>query len=330
MRAWRFNEFGDFTQNYTMGEYELPEPGDDEVLIRLNYSGLNPADRLLVEGKYPGAGALPLSVGRDGSGVVEKAAATSRFKPGDSVLLLRSGIGITLQGTLAEYVIAPEAVVANTPKDWSMEESAAGPLVYLTAWKALVVQGHLKEGESVLVTGATGGVGMAAVQLAKSLGATVIAQTRDESKCDALMELGADFVIDSNTSDLVGDVQRALNGNVDLIIENIAGDELQHHINAANLNGRIMVIGMLGGRSSTIELGQVLFKQLRIEGVHVGKFVPTQAQDAWKRVVDCLKQVDQKPVVDTVFPMDQVQEAFARLQQGHMGKVLVQVDSLNQ
>jgi len=330
MRAWRFTEFGDFTENYTMGDYDLPEPGDDEVLIRLNYSGLNPADRLLVEGKYPGAGELPLSVGRDGSGVVEKAAATSRFKPGDSVLLLRSAIGITQQGTLAEYVIAPEAVVANTPKGWSMEESAAGPLVYLTAWKALVVQGHLKEGESVLVTGATGGVGMAAVQLAKSLGATVIAQTRDSANHDTLKKLGADFIIDSNTPDLVGEVQKSLKGNVDLIIENIAGDSLQHHINAANLNGRIMVIGMLGGRSSTIELGQVLFKQLRIEGVHVGKFVPTQAQDAWKRVLETLKKVDQKPAISKIFPMDQVQEAFAHLKEGHMGKVLVQVDSLNQ
>ena len=91
-----------------------------------------------------------------------------------------------------------------------------------------------------------------------------------------------------------------------------------------------MVIGMLGGRASTIELGQVLFKQLRIEGVHVGKFVPTQAQDAWKRIIETLSNVGQKPLISKVFPMDQVQEAFEHLRQGHMGKVLVQVDSLNQ
>jgi NADPH:quinone reductase len=329
MRTWRFHAFGTFADVYRLEECEKPMPGDGEVVIRLQYASLNPADRLLVEGKYPGAGALPLTVGRDGSGVVESAAEGSAFKAGDSVLLLRSGIGITRQGTLAEYVAAPEEIVAPVPEGWSMEEAAAGPLVYLTAWKALVVQGGLQPGENVLVTGATGGVGMAAVQLAKALGANVAAMTRDESKADALIELGADSVIDSNTQDLVADVQQSFGGNADVIIENIAGPTLESHILCSNLNGRIMVIGLLGGRMSEIELGQVLFKQVRIEGVHVGKFSPAEAHAAWDSVVETLGRVDQKPLVDQIFPMDQVQEAFTHLREGHMGKVLVQVDSLN-
>ncbi len=329
MRAWRFHAFGTFADVYRLEECEKPTPGDGEVVVRLQYTSLNPADRLLVEGKYPGAGALPLTVGRDGSGVVESAAKGSSFKAGDAVLLLRSGIGITRQGSLAEYVAAPEEIVAPIPDGWSMEEAAAGPLVYLTAWKALVVQGGLRPGENVLVTGATGGVGMAAVQLAKALGANVAAMTRDESKADALIELGADCVIDSNTKDLVADVQQSFGGNADVIIENIAGPTLESHILCSNLNGRIMVIGLLGGRTSEIELGQVLFKQVRIEGVHVGKFTPAEAHAAWDSVVETLGKVEQKPLVDQIFPMDQVQEAFAHLREGHMGKVLVQVDSLN-
>ncbi len=325
MRAWRFHEFGDIA-NYLVEDVAEPEPGEGEVLIRLRYASLNPADRLLIEGNYPGAGDLPLTVGRDGSGTVEKSGEGSRFRVGDEVIVLRSEIGITRQGTLAEFVAAPEPVVAELPKGWSMEEGAAAPLVYLTAWKALVIQGGLKEGESVLVTGASGGVGIASVQLAKALGAKVIALSRSEEKRRRLEELGADVVLDDGAEDLRKMVRAALDGKgVDMVIENLGGARLDEHIGMGNPNVRVMVIGLLGGRMAKINLGQVLFKQARIEGVHVGKLVPAQAQDAWGRVVDVLEAAGERPIVDKVFPMDQVQEAFGHLAGGHFGKVLVEV-----
>lgn len=327
MRAWRFHEFGDIA-NYTLEELPQPKAADGEVLIKLRYASLNPADRLLIEGKYPGAGALPLTVGRDGAGTVETAGEGSRFKAGDEVIVLRSEIGITRQGTLAEYVAAPEPVVAHVPSGWSMQEGAAAPLVYLTAWKALVVQGGLRKGESVLVTGASGGVGTAAVHLGKALGATVIALSRSESNRAKLKEIGADAALDDSAPDLSDRVREALGGKgPDLIIENLGGERLDQHIGMANLNARIMVIGLLAGRMATLNMGQVLFKQVRIEGVHVGKLVPTQAQDAWRRIVDTLRAADARPLIDRVYPMDQVQEAFAHLAGGHMGKVLVDVAS---
>lgn len=325
MRAWRFHEFGDI-QNYQIEEVPTPEPDEGEVLIKLRYASLNPADRLLVEGKYPGAGELPLTVGRDGSGTIEQAAEGSRFAVGEKVIILRSEIGITRQGTLAEYATAPEPVVTRLPAGWSLEQGAAAPLVYLTAWKALVTQGGYREGESVLVTGASGGVGVAAVQLAKALGAKVVALSRDPDKRAKLEELGADAALDDSAPDLADQVRNALAGKgPDIIIENLAGPRLNEHVALANLNGRIMVIGLLAGRTSEIEMGQVLFKQVRIEGVHVGKFVPAQAQDAWRRIVDTLNASKVGPVIDTIFPMQQVQEAFAHLAGGHMGKVLVEV-----
>ena len=113
MRAWRFNEFGDIA-NFKLGEYPVPEPSAGEVLIDLRYAALNPADRLLVEGRYPGAGDLPLTVGRDGSGAVLKALDGSAFSVGDSVVVLRSEVGITRQGTLAkqpEFGAAGEVLV---------------------------------------------------------------------------------------------------------------------------------------------------------------------------------------------------------------------------
>lgn len=329
MRAWRFSEFGDIHEKYTLQEVERPAPQDGEVLIRLKYASLNPADRLLIEGLYPGAGDLPLTVGRDGAGIVEAVSESSRFTVGEEVMILRSDIGITRQGTLAEFVVAPESVVTRVPGGWSMAEAASAALVYLTAWKALVTQGNLREGETVLVTGATGGVGIAAVQLAKAMGATVLAMTREAAKAETLRQLGADDILDGNAGSLVSAIQERAQGGVDLIIENIAGSTLQEHIDICGLNGRIMVIGLLAGRMSEINLGPVLFKQVRIEGVHVGKFVPTQAQDAWRRIVETLDRAGARPLIAETFPMDKALEAFDALRGGHMGKILVQVDSMN-
>ena len=327
MRAWRFHEFGDIA-NFKLEDVEAPAVGDGEALVKLEYASLNPADGLLVIGRYPGAGDLPLTVGRDGSGTIEKTGERSRFKVGDKVIVLRSEIGITRQGTLAEFVAAPESVLAHLPKGWSMEEGAAAPLVYLTAWKALVVQAGLRKDQTVMVTGASGGVGIASVQLAKALGAKVIALSRSVDKREQLVALGADVAIDDSADDLAAQVREASGGRgPDIIIENLSGERLDQHIGMANLNGRIMVIGLLAGPKAQINMGQVLFKQVRIEGVHVGKFVPAQAQEAWNRIVDTLDAADAKPLIDTIYPMEQVQEAFAQLGGGHMGKVLVNVAS---
>ena len=324
MRAWRFNEFGDIA-NFKLGEYPAAEPGEGEVLIELRYAALNPADRLLIEGRYPGAGDLPLTVGRDGSGTVVKALDGSAFSKGDSVVVLRSEVGITRQGTLAESATVPERSVALLPGGWSFEEGAAAPLVYLTAWKALMFQGKLETGQNLLVNGASGGVGVAAVQLGKALGAKVVALSRSAEHRAKLCELGASSAIDSDASDMEEQVKAAFGGGADVVVENLGGKFLQSSVNLANLNGRIMVIGLLTGPKVELTMGQVLFKQVRIEGVHVGKFAPPEARDAWDAVVDTLKAAGARPLIDEIFPMDKVQEAFARLAGGHMGKVLVDV-----
>jgi NADPH2:quinone reductase len=293
----------------------------------VRYAALNPADRLLVEGRYPGAGALPLTVGRDGAGFVADAGASTRFRKGDPAVVLRSEIGITKQGTLADLVVVPEDCLAPVPAGWSLQEAAAAPLVYLTAWKGLVTQGGLRRGESVLVTGASGGVGIASIQLAKALGARVIALSRDPAKRDQLLALGADAVLDDGAQDLFGQVARECSGpGPDIVIEHLGGKRIVEHMAMANMNGRIMVIGLLAGRSVELDLGMLLFKQVRIEGVHVGKFAPAQAQEAWSSLVAALNGAGAKPVIDRIFSMDQVQEAFARLSGGHLGKVLVEVN----
>jgi len=324
MRAWRFHEFGDIA-NYQIEDVPDPAPRPGEVTVRLQYAALNPADRLLIEGRYPGAGELPLTVGRDGAGTVERGSGNGAYAEGDRVVILRSEIGITRQGTLAEKVAAPEDVLAPVPEGWSMEEAAAAPLVYLTAWKALVDQGGLQTGETVLVTGASGGVGIASIQLAKCLGARVIALSRDEAKRERLVELGADHALDDGADGLGDRVCAIASGGVDLVIEHLGGPRLAEHLGLLTVGGRIMVIGLLAGRTAEVDLGAVLFKQARIEGVHVGKYTPGQARHTWDRVVATLDTANARPVIDTVFDMRDVQDAFAYLKGGHMGKVLVKV-----
>jgi len=327
VRAWRFHEFGDIGK-YRLEDVPAPRPGAGEVLLRVRYAALNPADRLLIEGRYPGAGQPPLTVGRDGAGIVEGASAGSRFKIGDAALVLRSEIGITRQGTLADLTVVPEDCVAPLPAGWSLQEAAAAPLVYLTAWKALVTQGGLRSGETVLITGASGGVGIAAIQLAKALGARVVALSRNPDTRLRLAALGADAVLDDSAEDLSGQVGRESGGTgPDIVIEHLGGKRLAEHLAMVNMNGRIMVIGLLAGRSVELDLGMLLFKQVRIEGVHVGKFAPAEAQAAWKSVVAALDTTQARPVIDKIFSMDQVQEAFARLSGGHLGKVLVEVNA---
>jgi NADPH2:quinone reductase len=325
MRAWRFHEFGDLANN-RLEDVPTPELHPGEILVRVACASLNPADRLLIEGRYPGAGKLPLTVGRDGSGVVEDAGGSKRFKRGDAVLVLRSDVGITRQGTLAEFVAVPGDVLAPVPKGWSMEEAAAAPLVYLTAWKALAIQGGLKAGETVLVTGASGGVGIASIQLGKALGARVIALSRDPAKRDRLKSLGADAVLDDSAADLAARVSEASGGaGPDLVIEHLGGARLAEHVAMVNMNGRVMVIGLLAGRTSELDMGMVLFKQVRIEGVHVGRFAPAEAQAAWTSVVQTMDESGARPVLDRTFGMESVPEAFVRLAGGHLGKVLVRI-----
>ena len=326
MRIWRFHEFGPI-KNLQLEEIPAPDPGPDEALVELELAALNPADKFLVNKMYPRPGKPPMAVGRDGSGRVVKSGNSGRFKEGDSVVVLRSEIGVRRDGTLAEYVTVPEESLAPLPDGWSFEEGAAAPLVHLTAWRALVHQGEIRPGQLVLVTGSSGGVGTAAIQQAKAFGCHVFAMSRKQEKREELLRLGADHVLDSSNPEQMEKEAKEILGQerVHLVLENLGGPFLQTSINLSAERARILVIGLLAGLKSEVVLGQIIFKQTRIEGVQVGAWTPEGAQIAWAGIVEKLQASNQRPVIDKVFPFEQVQEAFARLDQGPLGKVLVRV-----
>ncbi len=325
MRAWRFHQPGNIA-NLILEEAPIPEPGPGEVLVRVLCAALNPADRFLVQGQYPRAGTPPFTPGRDGAGVVAKAVPGGRFKEGDTVCVLGGLTGISRQGTLAEYSAVPEEWLAPVPDGWTLEEAAAGPLTYLTAWRALVVCGHLKSGETVLVTGASGGVGSAAVSLAAALGARVVALSRDADRRAVLLERGAALVVDAGAEDVDKAIKAALGAERPaLVVENLGGSWIDLSARFAAPFGRIMVIGLLAGLSAEVTVGLLIHKNLRIEGLSVSAFSAEEAQAAWLEIVTNLDRVHQRPALGCTVRFEDVQEGFARMNQGLLGKVAVQV-----
>lgn len=325
MRSWQFHEFGGI-DSLQLEDLPVPVPGPREVLLKLDHAALNPADRFMLEGKYPRPGPLPFAVGRDGCGTVVQADAGSPLQEGARVVILCSDLGVSRTGTLSEYVCVPEVSLAPLPKGWSAAEGAAGPLVFLTAYQALRTRGRIKPGETVLVTGASGGVGTAAVVLAKAFGAEVMALSRSAEKRALLQELGADSVIDSRMEDWDEEVRTALaGGRVDLVVENLGGPYLQKSLELLRFEGRIMLVGLLAGLRSEIVLGHLIHKCARIQGLSVSAYTPEASHVAWQDIVQALAEADQRPLVDTVFPMEAVPQAFRHLEQGPMGKVVIAV-----
>jgi NADPH:quinone reductase len=327
MKIWRFHEFGPI-ENLKLEEISTPTPGAGEALVKLHFAAINPADRFLVAKLYPRPGTPPLAVGRDGAGTIEQAPEGSGLAVGDRVMLLRSDVGIQRDGTLAEYVTVPVESLVKIPEGWSDEQGAAGGLVQLTAWQALVTEGGLSPagaaGKHVLVSGASGGVGTAAVLQAKALGARVVALSRSEEKRKRLLEIGADFAFDSSDLDLPGLVKDALGGKqFDVVVDNLAGPYMDQYIAMTGFRGRICTVGMLAGVNVKFNIGKMIFKRIHICGIAVGSQTPAEARANFEQVVDVLDRAGQKPLVDRVYPFEQVQEAFAHLQKGPMGKVVV-------
>jgi len=317
--------------NLRLGDAPDPEPGPHQVLLRVRFAALNPADAFLAQAMYPAKPALPHILGRDGVGdVVAVGPGVSNVKAGDTVGILRCDCGVDEWGTLAEKVIVSAPSVAPAPAGWSLEQTAGAPLVYLTAWQALTQWSDPPApppaGSVLLVTGASGGVGTASVQLGKSMGLTVVALSRSAEKGAKLRAMGADHVFDPGDPNLRKAVMTAIAPKkVDLVVDSVGAALFNQVLAMLGYGGRISVVGRSGGEVANFNTASLFFRRNRIGGVAVSDFTAEQAQEAWKEITERLNGSGQKPVVDHVFAFDEVKQAFARLAQGPMGKVLVRV-----
>ena len=330
MRAWFMDSFNGVA-NLRLGEVPDPVPGPGQILVRLSFAALNPADAFLAQAMYPAKPALPHILGRDGVGeVVALGPDVSNVKVGDMVGILRCDVGVEIWGTLAEKVVVFASSVAPPPAGWSLAETAAAPLVYLTAWQALTQWSDPPApppaGSVLLVTGASGGVGTASVQLGKSMGLTIVALSRSAEKGAKLRAMGADHVFDPADPNLRKAVLAAIAPKkVDIVVDNVGAALFNQVLAMLGYAGRISVVGRSGGEVPSFNTASLFFKRNRIGGVAVSDFTVEQAQAAWKEITGKLNAAGEKPVVDQVFAFDQVKQAFARLAEGPMGKVLVRV-----
>jgi NADPH2:quinone reductase len=280
---------------------------------------------------YPANPPLPHILGRDGVGnVLAVGPGVGNVQVGETVGILRCDVGVERWGTLAEEVVVPMESVTRIPHSWSLEEMAGAPLVFLTAWQALTQWNDPPAPPParsiLLVTGASGGVGVASVLLGKSMALTVVALSRSEEKRARLKTLGADFVFAPVDRNLVEAVKTAIvPKRVDLAVDSVGGALFSQAINLLGYGGRISVVGRSGGTAPEFNTASLLFRRVRIGGVSVGDYSAKAAQAAWKEIVDRLDAIGQRPQVDSIVPFEEVKRGFARLAQGPMGKVLVRL-----
>ncbi|HUA19826.1 MAG TPA: zinc-binding dehydrogenase [Bryobacteraceae bacterium] len=330
MRAWFMDGYTG-VENLRLGEVADPQPGPGQALLRMQFAALNPADAFLAQNLYPAKPALPHILGRDGVGQVEAVGSgVTNVRAGGTAGILRCDVGVEVWGTLAEKVVVPAASLAPPPAGWSLEQTAGAPLVYLTAWQALTQWSDPPAppapGSVLLVTGASGGVGTASVQLGKSMGLTVVALSRSAEKGAKLREMGADFVFNPSDPALRKQVMAAIAPKkVDIAVDNV-GDALFNQVIAMlGYGGRISVVGRSGGAVPEFNTASLFFRRNRIGGVAVSDYTAESAQTAWKQIVERLNAIGQRPVVDHVYPFEDVKAAFQRLAEGPLGKVLVRI-----
>jgi len=327
MRAWLMDSY-DGVEKLRLGEVADPKPGPGEVLLQIRFAALNPADAFLAQAMYPAKPPLPHILGRDGVGVVlEAGPGVEHPRVGETVGILRCNAGVEIWGTLAEKTVVPAASTAPVPDGWPLEEMAGAPLVFLTAWQALTQWSDPpappKEGSVLLITGASGGVGVASVLLGKSMGLRVVALSRSAEKGATLKSLGADFVFEPNDA-MRKNVSAAIAPEkVDIAVDNVGGALFNQVVALLGYGGRVSVIGRSGGPVPEFNTASLFFRRNRIGGVAVGDYTPETASEAWKEIVRRLTETGKRPVVDSVFAFEDVKAAFGRLSEGPMGKVLV-------
>jgi NADPH:quinone reductase-like Zn-dependent oxidoreductase len=306
-----------------------PVPTMDEVVMEIHYAGLNPADRMLAERRYPYPVSPPLPhvLGRDGVGtIVQVGSGVRDVHPGEKRVILRGDVGVYRWGTFAERVSMSAKTLVEIPTGWTEEESSGATLVYLSAYHALTMWEPLKPNSAVLVTGASGGVGLAAVQLASAMGLMVVALSRSAEKQRRLKEAGATFTFSPEDPQWPAAVKESLGPRgVALAVDTIGGKVLPGVISTMGESGRISLVGELGGSVPDFYTGTLFARRLRIGAMAVGYYTPEENHAAWRDLLQLLARSGARPVVDRVFPFEQLPQAFERLSGGPMGKVVLRV-----
>lgn len=322
MKAIRVNALSDDLTDIALEEVAIGPPGPGEVQIAIRACAVNFPDLLMVQGRYQFKPPLPFTPGMEASGeVVAVGPDVTGLRPGDAVVAgLRTG-GMAEAANVAASACRPK------PAAMSHEEAAGYTTAYLTAHVALARRGHLQPGETLLVHGAAGGVGLAAVDLGRLMGARVIATASSAEKLAVLRERGADHVIDVRGG--FKDEVKALTGGrgADVIYDPVGGDVFDESIRCIAWEGRLLVIGFAGGRIPQLPVNMALIKGFSVIGVRAGEYGRRDPEKGAENIaaIDALAAAGRiRPHIHAVYPLERAAEAMCELRDRRViGKVIV-------
>ncbi len=303
-----------------------PTPGSGEVLIRVRAAGVNRPDVLQRLGQYrapPGASDLPgLEVAGE---IVDGDAQAGGFSVGDRVCALTAG------GGYAEYVCAPAVHCLPIPHGWSDIEGASLPETCFTVWSNIFERGRFAPGESLLVQGGSSGIGVTAIQIASALGHRVFATAGSDDKCRACEQLGAERALNYREADFSTEVRSLTDGRgVDVILDMVGGDYLPREIACLADDGRLVIIGLLGGAQAPVPLAQLLLRRLTLTGSTLRprsiEYKANLAQALRTRVWPLIEAGMIRPIIHASFPLEQAAEAHQLMESSsHIGKIVLTV-----
>lgn len=303
----------------------VPEPGPGEVLVKVRAASVNFPDILMCQGKYQYKPNPPFIPGMDIAGdVCALGLDVTGVEIGDAVA------GGARLGGFAEYALMPAAGLQPKPSTMSYAEAAAYPAAYLTAYVALVRRGALQPGETVLVHGAAGGVGLAAVDVAKLLGATVIATSASDAKLDAVLTRGADYAI--NVTGGFREKVKALTGGrgADVIFDPVGGDVFDESVRSIAFDGRLLVIGFTSGRIPSVSVNMPLIKGFSVVGVRAGEYgrqFPERGRENLETIWRWAQEGKLRPLIHSETPLADTRKALGLLENRQVvGKAIVRPD----
>jgi NADPH2:quinone reductase len=312
----------------TIEDLPRPQPGPAEVLVRVAAASLNFPDVLIIQGLYQVKPPLPFTPGFELAGTVEQAGAeaAARFPPGTRVLAQCD------LGAFAEYAIAPVHSVRSLPPGLDDAEAAAFSLVYQTSYFGLVYRGQLARGENVLVHSAAGGVGLAAVQIARALGAgKIIGTVGSDDKRAAVLAAGADVVVNYQTENFVEAVKAATASHgADVIYDPVGGDLSEQSTRCIAFEGRLVIIGFTSGKFPNFKGNHLLVKNYSVVGLHWGYYRqmdPAKIEQGWQDLMNLYKTGHLKPVIAARYPLARVADAMDHLTSRRaVGKIILDVN----
>ncbi len=324
MKAMLCKAFGE-PESLVLEEIASRPLAGNEIRVRVHVAGVNFPDILITQGKYQYKPEFPFSPGGEAAGeVIEVGAEVSRFRPGQRV------VAMAPYGAYAEEMVAPESRVMAIPDELDFTTAASISLTYGTSAYALIDRAHLQPGETLLVHGAAGGVGLSAVEIGKAMGARVIATAGSDEKLRIVGEHGADELINYSEGDFKDKVKELTGGKgADVIYDPVGGDVFDQSLRCINWGGRLLVIGFASGRIPSAPANLALLKSCSIVGVFWGAWTEREPEASvanFERILDWWRKGEIHPHISHTFPLAQAADAlYALIERKVVGKAVLRV-----